>query len=170
MIKKTKHQPFVDPAAVGALKDQLAALDDKFKRVLADYQNQQKRHEIQKSLLAKFANESLLDKILPVLDDLERAQSHLNDAGLGHVIKRFSQVLSGEGLSLIDSDGADFDPETMDCAEVVAGPKDKVVRTVSKGYLYYDKVLRPAKVEVGGGTSPTETPSHDGVGNVGAIN
>jgi molecular chaperone GrpE (heat shock protein) len=102
-----------------------------------------------------------LDKILPVLDDLERAQGHLNDAGLGHVIKQFHQVLSGEGLSLIESDGADFDPETMDCAEVVAGPKDKVVKTISKGYRYYDKVLRPAGVEVGNGVADAVGAIHD---------
>ncbi|MEK7064730.1 MAG: nucleotide exchange factor GrpE [Patescibacteria group bacterium] len=142
-----------------SLKDQIAFLDDKFKRALADYQNQEKRYEAQKSLLAKFANETLLTQILPVVDDLERAQSHLQDAGLGHVIKTFHQVLASEGVSIIESDQADFDPATMDCAEVVAGPKDKIVKTITKGYRLFDKVLRPAKVEVGDGTSPTEIPS-----------
>ena len=139
-----------------SLKDQIAFLDDKFKRALADYQNQEKRYESQKSLLAKFANETLLTQILPVVDDLERAQSHLQDAGLGHVIKTFHQILASEGVSIIESDQADFDPATMDCAEVVAGPKDKVVKTASRGYRLYDKILRPAKVEVGGGTLPTD--------------
>ncbi|MFZ2202472.1 MAG: nucleotide exchange factor GrpE [Microgenomates group bacterium] len=138
-----------------SLKEQVAFLDDKFKRALADYQNQEKRYEAQRSLLAKFANETLLDKILPVVDDLERAQAHLQDAGLGHVLKTFHQVLASEGLSVIESDQTDFDPAAMDCAEVVAGAKDKVVRTISKGYRLYDKVLRPAKVEVGNGTLPT---------------
>ena len=132
-----------------SLKEQVALLDDKFKRALADYQNQEKRHEAQRSLLANFANEVLLAKILPVIDDLERAKNLLKDAGLGHVLKTFHQVLASEGLSVIDSDNADFDPATMDCAEVVAGPKDKIVKTVTKGYRLYDKILRPAKVEVG---------------------
>lgn len=138
-----------------SLKEQIAFLDNKFKRVLADYQNQEKRYEAQRSLLAKFANETLLDKILPVVDDLERAQSHLQDAGLGHVLKTFHQVLASEGLSVIESDRADFDPATMDALQVVAGEKDKVVKTASKGYRLYDKVLRPAKVEVGNGILPT---------------
>lgn len=138
-----------------SLKEQVALLDDKFKRALADYQNQEKRHQAQKTALAKFANEALLDKILPVLDDLERAQAHLKDAGLGHVLKTFHQVLASEGLSIIESDRADFDPDTMDCAEVVAGEKDKVVKTVTRGYRLFDKILRPAKVEVGNGTLPT---------------
>lgn len=150
MIKKnTKLQENKLEKEIKELRGQITALDDKFKRTLADYQNQEKRYTAQKSIIFKLANEALLDKILPILDDLERAKTHLNDVGLNHVIKQFHQVLSGEGLFLIESDGADFDPETMDCAEVVAGPKNKVVKTVVKGYRLYDKVLRPAKVEVG---------------------
>ncbi len=151
MVKKVS--PKNSSPEIDSLREQVALLDDKFKRALADYQNQEKRHQTQKTFLAKFANEALLDKILPVIDDLERAQAHLHDAGLGHVLKQFQQVLSGEGLTPIESDGADFDPETMDCAEVVAGPKDQVVRTVSKGYRLFEKVLRPAKVEVGNGVA-----------------
>ena len=138
-----------------SLKEQIALLDDKFKRALADYQNQEKRYESQKSLFVKFANETLLDKILPVVDDLERAQTHLKDAGLGHVIKQIHQVLAGEGLSIITSDHANFDPATMDVLQVVPGENNKVIKTIIKGYRLYDKVLRPAKVEVGGGTLPT---------------
>lgn len=152
-----------------SLKEQVALLDDKFKRVLADYQNQEKRHEAQKSLLAKFANESLLDKILPVVDDLERAQGHLQDAGLGHVLKTFHQLLVSEGLSVIESDQADFDPATMDCAEVVAGEKDKVVKTASKGYRLFDKVLRPAKVEVGNGGSDRNPAQRDSTSSNGTL-
>lgn len=157
------------------LKEQISVLEDKFKRLLADYQNQEKRYTAQKSTLIKLANETLINKILPVLDDLERAQRHLNDAGLGHVIKQLHLVLQSEGLTEIESDGADFSPEIMDCAEVVAGPKNKVIKTVAKGYRLFEKVLRPAKVEVGSGAlhedpalrdntnsngpSPTEIPS-----------
>lgn len=152
-----------------SLKEQVALLDDKFKRVLADYQNQEKRHQAQKTALAKFANEALLDKILPVLDDLERAQSHLQDAGLGHVLKTFHQLLVSEGLSIIESDQADFNPDTMDCAEVVAGPKDKVVKTVTRGYRLFDKVLRPAKVEVGNGVANEDPATLDNTNSNGTV-
>lgn len=135
------------------LQEELTLLEDKFKRILADYQNQEKRHHSQKAAVIKMANEALLDKILPVLDDLERAQIHLHDAGLGHVLKQFHEILVSEGLTVIDSDGTDFDAETMDCAEVVDGPLNKVVKTVSKGYSLYGRILRPAKVEVGRGSS-----------------
>ena len=81
MKKSNTTPPVIQSAAEESLKSQMADLDDKFKRLLADYQNQDKRHTAQKSAIYKLANETLLDKIIPVLDDLERAQGHLNDSG-----------------------------------------------------------------------------------------
>ena len=161
MKKSNTTPPVIQSAAEESLKSQMADLDDKFKRLLADYQNQDKRHTAQKSAIYKLANETLLDKIIPVLDDLERAQGHLNDSGLGQVLRQFQQVLSTEDLAIIESDGLDFNPETMDCAEVVAGPKNKVVKTVAKGYRLFDKVLRPAKVEVGNGVTNEDPAMRD---------
>ena len=133
------------------LQDQLRDLENRFKRALADYQNLEKRHASQKGDLIKFANQGLLDKLLPLLDDLERAQAHLHDSGLELIIDQFRQLLISEGVTPIISDRQIFDPQTMDCAEVVPGPKNKVVTTLAKGYYYHDRVLRPARVEVGSG-------------------
>ena len=133
------------------LQDQLRDLENRFKRALADYQNLEKRHASQKGDLIKFANQGLLDKLLPLLDDLERAQAHLQDSGLELIIDQFRQLLISEGVTPIISDRQIFDPQTMDCAEVVPGPKNKVVTTLAKGYYYHDRVLRPARVEVGSG-------------------
>ncbi len=133
------------------LQNQIQDLENRFKRALADYQNLEKRHASQKGDLIKFANQGLLDKLLPLLDDLERAQAHLHDSGLELIIDQFHQLLISEGVTPIISDRQIFDPQTMDCAEVVPGPKNKVVTTLAKGYYYHDRVLRPARVEVGSG-------------------
>jgi len=133
------------------LQNQIQDLENRFKRALADYQNLEKRHASQKGDLIKFANQGLLDKLLPLLDDLERAQAHLQDSGLELIIGQFRQLLISEGVTPIISDRQIFDPQTMDCAEVVPGPKNKVVTTLAKGYYYHDRVLRPARVEVGSG-------------------
>lgn len=133
------------------LQNQIQDLENRFKRALADYQNLEKRHASQKDDLVKFANQGLLDKLLPLLDDLERAQAHLQDSGLELIIGQFRQLLISEGVTPIISDRQIFDPQTMDCAEVVPGPKNKVVTTLAKGYYYHDRVLRPARVEVGSG-------------------
>lgn len=155
----TPSDSVVIPSGVEeSLKNEVLSLNEKLARTLADYQNQEKRHQSQRSQIVKLANESLIYQLLPILDDLERAQTHLKDQGLGHVIKQFFKTLDNEGVKVVDPIGFDFDPLTMDCAEAVDGPKNKVVKTVLKGYTYADKTLRPAKVEVGNGTTPSVIP------------
>jgi molecular chaperone GrpE len=135
------------------LKEEIKDLENKFRRTLADYQNQDKRHKSRQVEIVKFANQSLLDKLLPVLDSLELAQHHLKDAGLKMVLDQFTKTINLEGVEEIPSTNKKFDPETMDCANLVSGPKNLVVRTLVKGYTYYNKILRPAKVEVGSGSN-----------------
>jgi len=125
-----------------------------YKRVLADYQNQERRFKEAQGQFVKYANATLLEKILLNIDSLEMAQSHLNDAGLEIVIKQFHETLKNEGLQPIESYDKQFNPLTMDCVDVVPGKKDHVITTVTKGYLLFEKVLRPAKVKVGSGTPP----------------
>ncbi|HCQ31334.1 TPA: nucleotide exchange factor GrpE [Candidatus Collierbacteria bacterium] len=148
MVKKTslkKTEEFVE------LKSRIEELENNYKRVLADYQNQQRRYKEQESTLIKMASASLIEKLLLNMDALEMAQAHLKDPGLKIIIDQFNSTLSQEGLSLIESDRKEFDPLIMDCTEVVPGKKDKVIETVSRGYYLFDKVLRPAKVKVGSG-------------------
>jgi molecular chaperone GrpE len=131
------------------LSSQIDELDSKFKRTLADYQNLEKRQLQDRENLIKFTNQSLLDKLLPLLDDLQRAQDHLKDTGLNHVLTQFTQLLESEGVKEIKSTGEIFDPQIMDCVEAVPGKENHVIKTLIKGYLYRDRVLRPARVEVG---------------------
>ncbi len=133
------------------LKAKVEELTDKWKRALADYQNLEKRVEREKKEFVKFSNASLLDKLLGVLDDLERADKHLDDEGLSLAVKQFHSILETEGVEEIKAEGKEFDPEIMDCSELVPGGKNKVVEVVQKGYLLNNKVLRPAKVKVGKG-------------------
>ncbi|EKD52750.1 MAG: Protein grpE [uncultured bacterium] len=143
---KTHPKKSAEPAK---LISRIEELENNYKRVLADYQNLERRHKEQESTLIKLASASLIERLLLDIDALEMAQTHLKDRGLQIVIDQFMSTLSQEGLSQIKSDGQDFDPMTMDCTEVVPGKKDKVMETVSPGYFLFDKVLRPAKVKVG---------------------
>ncbi|PJC28010.1 nucleotide exchange factor GrpE [Candidatus Shapirobacteria bacterium CG_4_9_14_0_2_um_filter_39_11] len=130
--------------------DKITDLENKWKRALADYANLEKRIEKEKEDFVKFANAQLLDKILNVLDDLESAEKHLKDKGLTLAGNRFREIFKEEGVEEIEVLGRNFDPELMDAVETVDGPKNKVVEVVLKGYKLYGKVLRPAKVKVGG--------------------
>ncbi len=155
MVKKTHTNPEIEN-----LKARIEELDSNYKRVLADYQNQNRRFKEAQGQIIKFANASLLEKILANIDSLEMASAHLKDSGLTMIIGQLQETLKSEGLQLIESDGKPFDPTTMDCIEVVPGDKDLVVETLTKGYLLDDKVLRPARVKVGSGT-PIETSKNE---------
>jgi molecular chaperone GrpE len=147
MVKKTHTS---SPEVV-SLNAKVVELEENYKRVLADYQNQERRFKEVQGQFVKYANATLLEKILSNIDSLEMAQKHLQDAGLDMIVKQLLETLKNEGLQLIESDNKPFDPLTMDCIEVVPGPKDQVVATLNPGYYLFDKVLRPAKVKVGSG-------------------
>jgi len=146
MVKKISSSQKIEK-----LSTRITELETNYKRVLADYQNQERRHKEKEAQIIKFASAALIEKLLLDLDSLELAQKHLQDAGLAMVIKQLFETLQTEGLQLIESDGKLFDPLTMDCIEVVPGQKDHVIETLNKGYFLFDKVLRPAKVKVGSG-------------------
>lgn len=133
------------------LKKKIKDLEDKWKRALADYDNLRKRIEREREGFVKFSNASLIDKLLSVLDSLEKCTEHLKDKGLELTLEQFRKVLESEGLKEIDVEGKKFDPEKMDAVEVVEGKKNEVVEVVLKGYNLNDRVLRPAKVKVGQG-------------------
>ena len=148
MVKKTHTNPEIE-----TLRTRVAELEANYKRALADYQNQDRRFKETQGQIIKFANATLLEKILSNIDSLEMATTHLKDPGLKIVVEQFQEILKSEGLQLIESGGKLFDPQTMDCIEVVSGKKDHVVETLTKGYFLFDEVLRPAKVKVGSGTN-----------------
>ncbi len=153
MVKKTKTLNELDvlQKRLAEIQEQFEATEEKYKRVLADYQNQERRHKEQQVNIIKMASASLIEKLLLNLDSLVMAQSHLKDRGLQIVIDQFKSTLSQEGLTEIKSENQEFDPIIMDCTEVVPGDKNKVVETISPGFYLFDKVLRPAKVKVGSG-------------------
>ncbi len=140
MVKKTKNQD---------LLNKISELEESYKRVLADYHNQERRHKESQSEIIQMANASLIEKMLLVLDAIELAQSHLKDKGLNMVIDQFEKTLKSEGVEKIDTKNKEFDPMTMDCVEVVPGKNNYVVSLSAEGYMLHNKVLRPAKVRVG---------------------
>src|SRR3989344_4694098 len=124
-------------------------LENQLKRALADYQNIERRVEEERRLLSQLSSAILIEKFLPVLDNLESAQTHLNDQGLDMVIKQFKQILDSENVTEIEATGQTFNPNLHEAAEVQAGENDNtVVKVLTKGYKLNDRVLRPARVVV----------------------
>lgn len=125
---------------------------------MADYQNLE-RNQHQSKLIEKG---KIISKFLPLLDGLELTHQHTQDPVTEMMVKEFKKVLNELGVGLINSDpGSQFNSHEMDCVEVVAGDKDKVIKTIQPGYQLGELVLRPARVEVGNGISDRNPPLAD---------
>lgn len=140
----------------GELEEQLAKAEsesDEWKskcmRVLADYQNLEKRTQGEKQEIRLYAAEVVIGRLLPALDTLGRAHTHIKDMGLDLALKELHAALSEQGVKKIDVVGKAFNPHEMECIEVVEGPDNEVVEEILPGYRLHDKILRVAQVKVG---------------------
>src|SRR3990167_11336663 len=125
-------------------------LENQLKRALADYQNLERRIDEERRLLSALSAALVIEKLLPILDNLENAQKHLKDEGLEMVVKQFGDVLTSEGVEEIPAEGSPFDPNLHQATEILESEKDGIVlKILRKGYKINDKVLRPAQVAVG---------------------
>jgi len=141
-------------------KEQLASeyLND-LKRVKADFDNFRKREMLYRQQFVKTANRDLILKLLPVLDDLEKAltegqKNEVHEAflqGVEFIYRKFLGVLEKEGVRPIETRGQKFDPKYHEAMMTVSLPDREdfeIVEEIRKGYLYHDEVLRPAQVKV----------------------
>ncbi len=137
--------------------DELEMVKSMLARTLADYDNLNKRVEREKQDLGKIMSAGIIVRLLPVLDNLELAQIHLQDQGLAISIVEFKKVLSEEGLNEIKPVvGEKFDENTMEALEVIGQEDDnnesgeaKVAGLVLIGWKFMDgTVVRHAKVKV----------------------
>src|SRR5580700_5988141 len=151
-----------DPASNGVLDEQLAAektrADDnynKFLLAMADFENYKKRMQRDIESIVTSHRRSLLERFLPVLDNLERALSAGGGDGLRggieQTLKGFEAILAGEGVKTIDVMGKPFDPHIAEAISTKVDadvPDDTVVEVAQKGYTIGDELLRPARVIV----------------------
>ena len=130
---------------------------EQYLRTLADMENLRKRTQRDKEELAKFANENILREILPVIDNLERAVEHAEQAesndglfeGVQMTLTQFSQLLDKFGVKPVDAIGQPFDPayhQAMGQMESDEHPVNTVVQQMQKGYQLNSRLLRPAFV------------------------
>ncbi len=122
---------------------------NKYKRVLADYQNLEKRTREERLEWIRGSNRELLLRFLPILDTLGLAVVHSKDQSIQVSLNQFLDILNQEGVTKIKTTGLDFNPSLMECIATVEGEEGKVIEEIRAGYLLNDKVLRPAQVKVG---------------------
>jgi len=151
-MKKTQDQPKPKTKMEECEVEQKNEVDEwklKYLRALADYQNLEKRSDERVSHVRMYAAEMVLSRLLPVVDTFSKVQEHIKDPGLDLAYKELLSVLAEQGVSRIEVVGKEFNPEEMDCIEVVSGKQNEVVEEVVPGYRFRDKVLRVARVKVG---------------------
>ena len=148
------------PAGAEALRAEIDQWKDKFLRLQAEFDNYRKRTLREKMELVQTGGRDVLLSMLPVHDDIARAVAATEKSddvealrsGVVLIAQKFTEALRQKGVTAIEVNGKEFDPETSEAvARFAAGDelKGRVVDTVQTGYMLGDKVLRFAKVVVG---------------------
>ncbi len=155
-----KKQPTDTEKLAQAEKD-IAELKDRLLRQMAEFDNYRKRTIKEKSELILSGGQRVLESLLPVLDDLERAQASMSKAtdvdtlrqGVELIIDKLTKTLSTHGLKKIETEGAPFDTDYHEAVAITPAQdeaqKNHVIDCVQPGYTLGEKVIRHAKVVVG---------------------
>ncbi|HEV2207147.1 MAG TPA: nucleotide exchange factor GrpE [Verrucomicrobiae bacterium] len=152
------------------LKQRAAKADEHWERLLrttADLDNYKKRATREKQEAVKFANENLLQKLVPVLDTFDMALAATNNSqtdavqalqkGVRMVYQQLKTALQDAGIEEIDATGKPFDPnlhEAVSQQETTAIPEGQVMQQLRKGYKLRERLLRPATVVVAKAPAP----------------
>lgn len=139
------------------LKEEVQSINEQYMRLQADYANYRRRTQQEKETIGLFANEKILNDLIPVIDNMERALDACDDKestmyqGIDLVYKQLQDTIKKFGVEEIEADNQEFDPnlhlavmqESVDGIE-----SNKVVMVLQKGYKLGTKVLRPSMVKV----------------------
>lgn len=144
--------------AAPAPDDTPAAVDERYLRLAADFENFKRRKNQELADRSRYASEDAARALLPVLDNLQRAVAHAGESspedlvnGLGLVVREFENALGRLGVTPIDTVGQPFNPalhEALGGEESDAVSVDTVDTELQRGYRLHDRVLRPALVRV----------------------
>ena len=156
-VEKSPEEQLQDE--IDKARGEAKAHQEQYLRTLADMENLRKRTQREKEELAKFANENILREILPVIDNLERAVEHAEQAessdglleGVQMTLIQFSQVLDRFGVKPVEALGQPFDPnlhQAMGQMETAEYPANSVAQQMQKGYQLNERLLRPSLVIV----------------------
>lgn len=159
MAKKPEDKKNLSVSETGETRKEKRELEDLLKRVQAEYLNYKKRTEEEKAKFFKIASKEVILKVLPVLDNLDRALKHtpkeLEDSdwakGFGHIESQFENILKSEGLEIIETEGKHFDynlHEAISFEDNEEAEDGEILKEFEKGYTLNGQIIRPAKVIV----------------------
>jgi len=139
------------------LNEEMEKLEDKYQRIQAEYTNYRRRTQQEKETMGLFANEKILNELIPIVDSMEMALNACNDKednvfkGIELVHKQLQSTLEKFGVEEIQAKDCDFDPN-LHLAVMQESLEDvepnKVIMVLQKGYRLGNKVLRASMVKV----------------------
>lgn len=152
--KQTKQDKKAD-----AYREQIEKLEDKVKRQLAEFENFRNRTEREKTAMFETGAKSVIEKMLPVVDNFERGLATVPEEnkedpfvdGMNRVYKQLLTELENIGVKPIEAVGKEFDPNLHNAVMQVASEEYEsgvIVQELQKGYTYRDGVVRHSMVAV----------------------
>jgi molecular chaperone GrpE len=156
---KSESKENVSDSAYNALKNELESKDIQLKRMVADFENFRRRQAIEKEEFLKMACKDILQDLLPVLDNFERAMTASKDAkdaasvvsGVELIQKQLVEAVKKNGLEVIQALDNPFDPNYHEAVQQIVDDEKEdqtVINELQKGYTLNGKVLRPSMVVV----------------------
>lgn len=151
------------PEEIAALREQAGKAEENWNRLLlqaADFENYKKRAAREKQESITYANENLLQKLVPIIDNFEMALAAANasnasakslQTGVNMIAGQLKNVLAEAGLEEIDATGKKFDPTLHEAVSELATDEVKeghVAQQIRRGYKYRNRLIRPAGVIV----------------------
>jgi molecular chaperone GrpE len=176
---ETAPGPESGDARLAALEAEVRQNHDRWLRACADLENFKKRAARERADAVRFGNEALIRDLLPVLDNLERAMRHAEEAasvqalveGVALVLKSLQDVLGRHGVERVAARGERFDPahhEAVAHVETAAHEPSSVMEEHQAGYRLNERLLRPALVTVAKAPASSGPDGGDRVANPGA--
>jgi len=169
MSKKDKKEDVVEDQITDTqevtieekLQEELQQEKNKFLRLFAEFENYKKRTLKERIELFKTANQDVMESLLPILDDFDRAQSEISKTkekglleGVELISKKLKSILEQKGLSIVEvAQGDVFNADDHEAITQIPAPtkdlKGKIIDVIEKGYKLGDKVIRFPKVVIG---------------------
>ena len=160
-ISNKKSSDRKNIAALQNLENEIESLKEKNIKLLAEFDNYQKRTLIEKERMNRYQGFNLIKDLLPVLDDIDRTINFNSEGNNKSVLEavnminsKMKAILSKYSIETFESANKDFDPnfhEALLESESKEIKKGKIIEEYEKGYLYHDKIIRHAKVVVSKG-------------------
>ena len=159
--KSVKNDNQKDLLAINNLKDELSQEKDKFLRLFAEFENYKRRTSKERIDLFSTASQDVIQSLLPVIDDFDRALIEMSkheetelSKGVKLIKNKLQSTLEQKGLSLIEVNNGDiFDSDIHEAVTQISAPNDeligKIIDVIEKGYKLGDKVIRFPKVVIG---------------------